>query len=140
MMGFCHCCCCSITQSCPTPCDPTDCSLPGSSIHGIFQARILERVAISFSRGSSRPRDRTQVSHLAGRHFTLSATREAYKKQGRGFLKTNVEQNMPVIKCTVWGLGLRTSQLHTPSVAATPVKIHVCSCSVASYSLQPQGW
>ena len=43
-------------------CDPMDCSLPGSSVHGIFQARILERVAISFSRGSSRPRDQTQVS------------------------------------------------------------------------------
>ena len=50
-----------ITQLCPTLCDPTDCSLPGSSVHGILQARILEGVAISFSRGSSRPRDRTQV-------------------------------------------------------------------------------
>ena len=48
-----------VAQSCPTLCDPMDCSLPGSSIHGIFQARILEWVAISFSRGSSRPRDRT---------------------------------------------------------------------------------
>ena len=46
-----------VTQSCPTLCDPMDCSLPGSSIHGIFQARVLEWVAISFSRGSSRPRD-----------------------------------------------------------------------------------
>ena len=43
------------TQSCPTLCDPMDCRLPGSSVHGIFQARILEWVAISFSRGSSRP-------------------------------------------------------------------------------------
>ena len=60
-----------VAQSCPTLCDPTDCSLPGSSIHGIFQARILEWVAISFSRGSPRPRDRTQVSH-----FTVWATRE----------------------------------------------------------------
>ena len=54
-----------------------DCSLPGSSIHGIFQARVLEWVAISFSSGSSRPRDRTHVSHIAGRRFTLWATREA---------------------------------------------------------------
>ena len=45
------------TQLCLTLCDPVDCSLPGSSIHGILQARILERVAISFSRGSSRSRD-----------------------------------------------------------------------------------
>ena len=54
-----------------------DYSLPGSSVHGIFQARVLEWVAISFSRGSSRPRDQTQVSRIAGRHFTLWATREA---------------------------------------------------------------
>ena len=46
-----------VAQSCPTLCDPTDCSLPGSSIHGIFQARVLEWVAISFSRGPSQPRD-----------------------------------------------------------------------------------
>ena len=48
-------------------CDPMDCSLTGSSVHGIFQARILEWVAISFSRGSSRPRDRTQVTCIVGR-------------------------------------------------------------------------
>ena len=51
-----------ITQSCLTLCDPADCSPPGSSVHRILQARILEWVAISFSRGSSRPRDRTHVS------------------------------------------------------------------------------
>ena len=56
---------------------PQGCSLPGSSVHGIFQARVLERVAISFSRGSSQPRDWTQVFHIAGRCFTLWATREA---------------------------------------------------------------
>ena len=54
-----------------------DCSLPGSSIRGIFQARILEWVAISFSRESSQPRDWTQVFHTAGRLFTVWATREA---------------------------------------------------------------
>ena len=54
-----------------------DCNLPGSSIHGILQARILEWVAISFSRGSSWPRDWTQVSCIAGRCFNLWATREA---------------------------------------------------------------
>ena len=57
-------------------CDPVDCSLPGSSVHGILQARILEWVAISFSRGSSQPRDRTRVSRIGGRHFNLWATRE----------------------------------------------------------------
>ena len=65
-----------VAQSCLTLCDPMDCSLPGS-IHEIFQARILEWVAISFSRGSSWPRDRTWVSRIAGRHFTVWATREA---------------------------------------------------------------
>ena len=54
-----------------------DCSLPGSSVHGILQARILERVAIFFSRGSSRPRNQTQVSSTAGRFFTDWAMREA---------------------------------------------------------------
>ena len=60
-----------VAQSCLTLCDPVDCSLPGSSVHGILHARILEWVAISFSRGSSRPRDRTQVSHIAGRRSNL---------------------------------------------------------------------
>ena len=55
-----------------TLCDPMDCSPPGSSVHGIFQARILEGVAISFSRGSSQPRDRTQVSGIVGRLYCLS--------------------------------------------------------------------
>ena len=58
-------------------CDPVDCSPPGFSVHGILQARILAWVTISFSRGSSRPRDQTQVSHIGGRRFNLWATREA---------------------------------------------------------------
>ena len=65
-----------VAQSCLTLCDPVDCSLPVSSIHGILQARILEWVAISFSRGSSQPRDQTQVSCTAGRRFTLWAIKE----------------------------------------------------------------
>ena len=66
-----------VAQLCLTLCNPMDCSLPGSSIHGIFQARILEWVAISFSRRSSWPRDWTQVSRIIGRRFTIWATREA---------------------------------------------------------------
>ena len=65
-----------VAQPCLTLCDPMDCSLPGSSIHEIFQARVLEWVAISFSRGSSRPRDRTQVSCIAGKRFIIWATRQ----------------------------------------------------------------
>ena len=65
-----------VAQLCPTLWDPMDCSLPSSSVHGIFQARVLEWVAISFSRESSRPRGRTQVSRIVGRRFTMWATRE----------------------------------------------------------------
>ena len=56
---------------------PIDCSPPGSSVHGIIQARILEWAAIPFSKGSSQPRDRTQVSCTAGRFFHIWATWEA---------------------------------------------------------------
>ena len=55
-------------------CKPTDCSLPGSSVHGVPQARILESLAIPFSRGSSWPKDRTQVSCIAARFFTIWTT------------------------------------------------------------------
>ena len=64
-------------QLCLTLCDLMDCSLPGSSVHGILQTKILEWVAISFSRGSSWPRNWTHVSHTAGRFFTIWATRKA---------------------------------------------------------------
>ena len=60
-----------VTQSYLTLCDPMDCSLPGSSVHGILQARILEWVAIPFCRESSQPRAQTQVSHIAGGFFTI---------------------------------------------------------------------
>ena len=56
--------CVLVAQSCPTPCEPVDCSPPGSSVHRILQARILEWVAFPFSKGSSQPRDQTQVSTL----------------------------------------------------------------------------
>ena len=59
-----------MAQSCLTLCDPMDCSPPGSSVQGIFQARILEWVAFPFSRGSSQPRDQTQVSCIVGGFFT----------------------------------------------------------------------
>ena len=61
----------SVTQSCPTLCDHMDCSRLGSSVPEISQARILEWVVISFFRGSSRPRDQTQISCIAGRFFTV---------------------------------------------------------------------
>ena len=70
-----------VARSCPTLRDPMDGNLPGSAVHGIFQARILEWAAISFSRGSSQPRDQTQVSCIADRCFTVWAM--------RGFINRN---------------------------------------------------
>ena len=61
-----------VAQSCPALCDPMD-----YTVHGILQAKILEWVAFLFSRGSSQPRDRTQVSRMAGRFLTSCTTREA---------------------------------------------------------------
>ena len=65
-----------VAQLCPALCNPMDCSLPGSSVHGILQARILEWVAVPFSGRSSQLRDRTQVSRTTGGFFTTWASRE----------------------------------------------------------------
>ena len=62
-----------VAQSCPTLCDPMDC------VHGIFQSKVLEWVAISFSRGYFQPKDWTQISSIVGRHFTIWATRRKQK-------------------------------------------------------------
>ena len=69
-----------VAQLCPILCDPMDCSLPQSSIHGIFQARVLEWVAISFSRGIFPTQGSNPVSHIVGRHFTVWATKEAQSR------------------------------------------------------------
>ena len=79
-MDIIFCVCAKSLQLCPTLCNPMDCSLPGSSVHGILQARILERVSISFSRGSSQPRNWTpslMSPALAVWFFTTSGTWEA---------------------------------------------------------------
>ena len=70
-----------VAQLCLTLCDPMDCSLPRTSVRGIFQARVLEWVALSFSRGSSQPRDWTWVSCIVGRCFTIWVTREVLETQ-----------------------------------------------------------
>ena len=66
-----------VAKLCPTLCHPMNCSTPGSSVHGILQARILEWVAVPFSKGSSQPRNWTGVSCIASRFFTNWAIREA---------------------------------------------------------------
>ena len=78
LMCVCVCVCVCVSRSVVSSlCDPVDCSTPDSSVHGILQARILESGCLAFSRASSRPKDWTQVSHLAGRFFTIWATWEA---------------------------------------------------------------
>ena len=71
---------CLVVHSCPYLCDPMDCSSPGSSVHGILQARILVWFAMLSYKGSSQPRDKTQVSHIAGGFFTIWATRKTHVK------------------------------------------------------------
>ena len=68
---------CLVTQSCLTLCDPMDCSLPGSSVYGILQARTLEWVAMPSSKGSSQPRVEPVYPTLAGRLFTTGGIGEA---------------------------------------------------------------
>ena len=113
-----------VAQSCLTLCNPMDCSLPGSSIHGIFQARILEWIAISFSRRSSWPRDWILVSHIVGRRFTVWATREVengpWKVSWFNFSMLtidNFEEKNPQVswrgqKRTVWCLVLDSPSRH----------------------------
>ena len=81
-----------------TLCDPVDCSPPGSSIHGILQVRILEWVAISFSRGSSGSRDQTPVSRTSGRRFNaLYNSLYKYKKRS---LVVQMVKNLPAMQET----------------------------------------
>ena len=76
-----------VAQSCPILCNTTYYSPPGFSVHGILQVRILERVAITLSRGSSRPRNQTWVSCIAGRFFIVWATREVLESEQKYVLK-----------------------------------------------------
>ena len=115
-----------VTQSCLTLCDPMDYIVPG-----ILQAKILEWVAFPFSRGSSQPRDQTQVSRIAGRFFTSWATRETWCKWDSG---PDVDQCGEWICEDCW-----VKRIPTPSevgrwVVATSVQF---SYSVVSRSLQP---
>ena len=83
--------CFSVTKSRPTLCDPMDCSLSGSSVHEISQAGILEWITISFSKGSSQPRDRTHISCMAGRFFTTEppgkTTKRYYQASNSGLFR-----------------------------------------------------
>ena len=94
-----------VAQSCPTLFDPMDCSLLGCSVHGNFQAIILEWIAISFSRGSSLPKDWTQVSHIVDRCLTVWATRkvhEHYERQKDKTLKDELPRLLGAQYATYW--------------------------------------
>ena len=78
-----------VTQSCLTLCNPMDCSSPGSSVHGILQARILEWFSIPFWRGLSQPRDLTQVPCIPSRFFTVWTKKEVPIQNKKNFFKVN---------------------------------------------------
>ena len=80
-----------VARSCPTLCDPVDGSLPSSSVHRILKARVLEWVAISFSKGSSQPRDRTRVSYIVGRLLILITAKTIYIFNTKIILILNLE-------------------------------------------------
>ena len=114
-----------VTQSCPTLCNPIGCSPPDSSVRGILQARILEWVAIPFSRGSSQPRDWTWVSQITGRFFTIWATREAQSRLWVGHLNFSEPLfSLLQMLCvgTWWGQGLawRTASGHSNPLLLFP--------------------
>ena len=106
-------------QSCPTLCNPMDCRPPGSSVHGIFQAIILEWVAISYSRGSSQPRDWTYVSSiscLSRRILYHCATWEAHGRPGAAKKKKKKKKTTQFIilkKKIWWTWFLLSAKLHT---------------------------
>ena len=97
-----------VAHSCPTLCDTMDCSLTDSSVHGILQARILEWVAIAFSRGSSQPKDWTWISCTAGSLFTFWVTREAHTKWSKVKKK---ERQIPYDIIYMWNLKYNTNEL-----------------------------
>ena len=130
-------------------CDPVDCSPPGSSVHGILQARILEWVAISFSRGSSQPRNRTWVSCISGRWFTDWTMREAYiytimkihcilqkhcccsVTQPRPILCDPMDCSMPGFRVLQYVLGFAQTHVHwvddaNPSISTSVVPFSPC--------------
>ena len=107
----------SVTQLCPALCNPKDCTSPGASVHGIFQARILEWVAISSSRGSSRPRDWTCVSCISfiGKHIPYHCAWEAQH---------------PVLSGNTSNFAIRNDSAHSV------LKLYFFSCSTFVFSLE----
>ena len=119
------CCFCSVAKSCLTPCNPMDYSLPGSSAHGVFQARILEWVAISFSRGSSQARDQTHVSYI-GLYQNTHSQRRRKKNLQRLYLRypTVPVRRLPFALCSrILTISIWTSLLQR-NVKVTGAALH----------------
>ena len=114
-----------VAQSCLTLCNPMDCSLPGSSVHGILQARILEWVAVPFFSGSSQPEGWIQVSRFAGEFFTVWATRET----------PNQEYSVLSVKCEpAWESFPRTPSL---SLSLTHAQTESCQTHRHTHAYVP---
>ena len=105
---------CSIAQSCPTLCDSMDCSLPDSSVHGTFQVGILKQVAISYSKGSSQPRDQTHISCVSfiGKWILYHHTtwREIWGPDGQSPLPQRSEVLLQATYLNTFGFFLLLSQ------------------------------
>ena len=89
-MCVCVCMCVLVAQLWPTLCDPTDCSQPGFSVHGILQGRMLEWIVIPFYRGTSQPRDRTLVFCLTGRFFTVCTTGKLMQRNTESWTESRI--------------------------------------------------
>ena len=135
--GVCVCVCvCARAQLCPTLCDPIDCSLPGFSVHGMFQARILERVDTSFSWGSSWHRDQTHISGISciGQWVLYHwATREAEKADTMSQTKiagaddSHIPSKLPTM--SMQSIQTFSSQsLHLPGKDVPGFRILLCLC------------
>ena len=129
--------------------DPMDCSLPGSLVHGILQARILERVAMPFFRGSSWPRDQPWISCIAGRFFTIWATREVQSnkipyKKGKIWRHIHRVKTLCVLSCSVisnslWPIDCKPSGSSVHEISQTRILEQV-TISYSRGSSQPLQW
>ena len=138
-----------VAQSCPTLCNPMDCSLLGSSIHRIFQARVLEWVAISFCRGSSWPRDQARVFCIVGRCFPAGAPREVLMHMSHPQTIPSPLQAVDFHETSPWcpkGWGLPVSQqrqglktwIVTISSSIVPSHISQSGCPMKASWLVPR--
>ena len=138
---------CLVAQSCMTLCHSMDCSPPGSSVQGLLQARILEWVAMPSSRGSSQSRDQTQVSHIAGRFFTIWTTREDSKGfttlGGRAVLEAKLKGLLTLLnplKLSNRSQNLFFPQYYTENVNSQSWAQNQCSINAHPKNVSSQGW